>query len=1031
MQRSEVNQNEENLLNTIELKHYLNAGMKVKNLIQKVNKLCHIQTPDKYQVLYLKSQKGLEIIDILLQDKERVIDFLQNQDTLIAIIVSKSSMIKRANILTCSGLQISDFEILKPLGNGGFSTVFLVRNINTGQLFALKTLVKEKIKETNKIESVINERDIYSFVNHPFIVSMYSAFQSRQKFTVPEAKLIFAEVLLALEYLHSNNILYRDLKPENILFDGDGHIKLADFGLSRMNFTRDDTSSSFCGSPEYMSPEMLIQDMKHSHMIDFYSLGCLLYELLIGLPPYYNSNRQVMYNNIVFKNSLDFTQDIPSNAIQLISSLLHKNPQKRLGFYGGFSELKNHSFFSEIDWIKLLNKQISPSYKPDKRVSNFDKFQSEENQIYQDLVKITDRKIGKNKNHLLQRKYSDQSSNFKDRRYSDPGMISVQQKRFQNDRNIFNDLPLIQKKLQAQTLVSSRLFDPQQSPFVKKDKNSTIFQQVKNQIFDFQDTPTFKAFNYNKINQDNRLSRQLGIEKLQTEARQNSSSKTLFSLIGSVTQDSSGSNTKLTQIKRKMLPVQNWQLKPKDIFEINSFIINFDSFTTTNQEEEHATASKEMELQNFSIAMLLAQNNCQQRERVVSHENQKTSIKKNFKQLESTFDFNKDVSQITDNFQRDQAKLNLIGVNHQIIQNKIKGQQNYIIEENSKTPMQRANQEKIFDAQWIKYQEILNQVKVERKRKTRNFQMDKILSNTPKPSKLEKMSLQYSQKIGNNKNFQKLVQQRVPSSERMSIFENKSQNTTRNKSRESLPLKIQNSSSKINDIYQSPQVEESKVQQSLMTSYGVYNTFYKIKKQNNNSHTRNSAQKSRLNISKSTSKLLISPNISGNKQFFIMNEKSKMDIIKEQPETKVLTPVQSVFSNQFALSVLAKQIQISPHKTSRNIISNTLSKQPKSGMLLYAAPKQNSKRQTLNKNRSQLKLINDKSLLSLSKIEKTSLRIKNQQLTEQVNKNGIQSETLRNQKSLSKMQIQDKIGKSIDQKTSKNIMSIRNVVNTL
>eukprot|EP00347_Sterkiella_histriomuscorum_P011779 403371126 len=440
----------------------------------------------------------------------------------------------RANVLTCNGLQISDFEILKPLGNGGFSTVFLVRNINTGQLFALKTLVKEKIKETNKIESVINERDIYSFVNHPFIVSMQSAFQSRQKFTVPEAKFIFAEVLLALEYLHSNNILYRDLKPENILFDGEGHIKLADFGLSRMNFTRDDTSSSFCGR-------------------------CLLYELLIGLPPYYNSNRQVMYNNIVFKNSLDFTSDIPSNAISLISSLLHKNPQKRLGFYGGFSELKNHTFFSEIDWIKLLNKQISPSYMPDKLVSNFDKFQSEQNQIYLDLVKITDRSIIKTKNHLLQRKDSDQSSNFNDRRYSDPGMISVQLKRFQNDKNIINDLPLIQKKLQAQTLVSSRLFDTQQSPFVQNDKNSTIFQKVKNQIFNFQDTPTFKAFNYNKTNQDNRLSRQLGIEKLQTEARKNSSTKTLFSLIGSVTQDSSGSNTKLTQIKRNILPVQNCQ----------------------------------------------------------------------------------------------------------------------------------------------------------------------------------------------------------------------------------------------------------------------------------------------------------------------------------------------------------------------------------------------------------------------------------------------------------------------------------------
>jgi serine/threonine protein kinase len=106
---------------------------------------------------------------------------------------------------------------------------------------------------------------------------------------------------LALDYLHKNDIIYRDLKPENVLFDGDGHIRLADFGLSRINFTKEDLSDSFCGSPEYMSPEMLLNDSQHNHMIDYYALGCLLYEMIVGIPPFYSTDRQTMYSNIVYQ----------------------------------------------------------------------------------------------------------------------------------------------------------------------------------------------------------------------------------------------------------------------------------------------------------------------------------------------------------------------------------------------------------------------------------------------------------------------------------------------------------------------------------------------------------------------------------------------------------------------------------------------------------------------------------------------------------------------------------------------------------
>ena len=115
--------------------------------------------------------------------------------------------------------------------------------------------------------------------------------QQKQSFTLDETKVIFAEVVLALEYLHQSNILYRDLKPENVMVDRDGHVRLADFGLSKLNFASDDFTDSFCGSPEYMSPEMLLTNSQYSRMVDFYSLGCLLYELLVGVPPFYSADR--------------------------------------------------------------------------------------------------------------------------------------------------------------------------------------------------------------------------------------------------------------------------------------------------------------------------------------------------------------------------------------------------------------------------------------------------------------------------------------------------------------------------------------------------------------------------------------------------------------------------------------------------------------------------------------------------------------------------------------------------------------------
>ena len=147
-----------------------------------------------------------------------------------------------------------------------------------------------------------------------FLITKY------RRFPEPIAKFYFFEILLGIEYLHKSKIMYRDLKPENILIDIDGHVRITDFGLSKDNFGRKERAVSFCGSPEYMSPDMLVME-SHSRMVDFYSLGALLYEMLTGLPPFYSNNRDEMYHNIVHQD-LTFPNYLSSEAVKLLKGLL-------------------------------------------------------------------------------------------------------------------------------------------------------------------------------------------------------------------------------------------------------------------------------------------------------------------------------------------------------------------------------------------------------------------------------------------------------------------------------------------------------------------------------------------------------------------------------------------------------------------------------------------------------------------------------------------------------------------------------------
>lgn len=292
------------------------------------------------------------------------------------------------NMVTHDKLDPSYFDLLKVLGQGSFGKVFLVRKnkgADTGKLYAMKVLKKATLKVRDRVRTKM-ERNILADLEHPFIVKLYYAFQTEGKlylileflrggdlftrlskevmFTEEDVKLYLAELALALNHLHLQGIIYRDLKPENILLDIDGHIKLTDFGLSKESIIDDqDKAFSFCGTVEYMAPEV-INRKGHDTTADWWSYGVLMYEMLTGVLPFQSDNRKDTMGKIL-KAKLSMPQYLSSDAQQLLRCLFKRNPLNRLGHGAdGIENIKKHAFFANINWFKLLIKQVSPPFKP-------------------------------------------------------------------------------------------------------------------------------------------------------------------------------------------------------------------------------------------------------------------------------------------------------------------------------------------------------------------------------------------------------------------------------------------------------------------------------------------------------------------------------------------------------------------------------------------------------------------------------------------------------------------------------------------
>jgi len=280
----------------------------------------------------------------------------------------------------------TDFEFLKVIGKGSFGQVLLAQDRLDHTFYAVKVLNKQSIIKKNEQYHIMAERNVLTKnLSHPFLVSLHYSFQTPQKlffvldyvnggelffhltkeryFPEVRARFYAAEIGSAIGYMHDQDILYRDLKPENLLLDREGHIVLTDFGLCKEYISTTDTTQTFCGTPEYLAPEVL-QKKPYSKAIDWWCFGSVLYEMLYGLPPFYSRNHQEMYAAII-NSPLTFKPTATRHAKSILAGLLQKNPKKRLGSgFDDFQEIKDHPFFNSINWDDLLEKKITPPFNP-------------------------------------------------------------------------------------------------------------------------------------------------------------------------------------------------------------------------------------------------------------------------------------------------------------------------------------------------------------------------------------------------------------------------------------------------------------------------------------------------------------------------------------------------------------------------------------------------------------------------------------------------------------------------------------------
>uniref|UniRef100_A0A8D0BHH6 protein kinase C n=1 Tax=Salvator merianae TaxID=96440 RepID=A0A8D0BHH6_SALMN len=296
-------------------------------------------------------------------------------------------------------LTVDDFHFIAVLGRGHFGKVLLSELKRTGELFAVKALKKGDIVARDEVESLMCEKRIFEIVTqaqHPFLVNLFACFQTPQHvcfvmeytaggdlmmhihtdvFTEPRATFYAACVVLGLQFLHEHKIVYRDLKLDNLLLDTEGFVKIADFGLCKEGMGYADRTSTFCGTPEFLAPEVLT-DTSYTRAVDWWGLGVLVYEMLVGESPFPGDDEEEVFDSIV-NDEVRYPRFLSSEAIGIMRRLLRRNPERRLGSSERDAEdVKKQPFFRSIDWEALLARKIKPPFVPvikgREDISNFD-----------------------------------------------------------------------------------------------------------------------------------------------------------------------------------------------------------------------------------------------------------------------------------------------------------------------------------------------------------------------------------------------------------------------------------------------------------------------------------------------------------------------------------------------------------------------------------------------------------------------------------------------------------------------------------
>ncbi|KAJ8408356.1 hypothetical protein AAFF_G00257700 [Aldrovandia affinis] len=341
----------------------------------------------------------------------------------------------------------SDFETIKLISNGAYGAVYLVRHRETRQRFAMKKINRQNLILRNQIQQVFVERDILTFAENPFVVSMFCSFETRRHLCmvmeyveggdcanllknmgplpVDMTRMYFAETVLALEYLHNYGIVHRDLKPDNLLITLMGHIKLTDFGLSKIGLmnmatnlyeghiekdTREFIDKQVCGTPEYIAPEVILRQ-GYGKPVDWWAMGVILYEFLLGCVPFFGDTPEELFGQVVSDEIIwpDGDDALPADAQDLITRLLRQTPLERLGT-GGAPEVKQHPFFVGLDWNGLLRQKAEfvPQLEAEDDTSYFDT----RSERYHHLASDEDEETNDEESSLEIRQFSSWSHRF-------------------------------------------------------------------------------------------------------------------------------------------------------------------------------------------------------------------------------------------------------------------------------------------------------------------------------------------------------------------------------------------------------------------------------------------------------------------------------------------------------------------------------------------------------------------------------------------------------------------------------------------